>query len=74
MVGAVIPVDGGGDAASRADDWPTPAPEPRRGGGTSGRIRWLSPNSCQRYRSATAASYEGSSSGRPAIVFEHRQV
>jgi NAD(P)-dependent dehydrogenase (short-subunit alcohol dehydrogenase family) len=26
VVGAVIPVDGGGDAASRADDWPAPRP------------------------------------------------
>jgi NAD(P)-dependent dehydrogenase (short-subunit alcohol dehydrogenase family) len=26
VVGAVIPVDGGGDAATRADDWPTPRP------------------------------------------------
>jgi NAD(P)-dependent dehydrogenase (short-subunit alcohol dehydrogenase family) len=26
VVGAVIPVDGGGDAAARADDWPTPRP------------------------------------------------
>jgi len=26
VVGAVLPVDGGGDAATRADDWPTPPP------------------------------------------------
>ena len=26
VVGAVIPVDGGGDAAARADDWPTRRP------------------------------------------------
>lgn len=26
VVGAVIPVDGGGDAAARADDWPSPRP------------------------------------------------
>lgn len=26
LVGAVIPVDGGGDAAARADDWPTARP------------------------------------------------
>jgi NAD(P)-dependent dehydrogenase (short-subunit alcohol dehydrogenase family) len=26
VVGALLPVDGGGDAAARADDWPTPRP------------------------------------------------
>jgi NAD(P)-dependent dehydrogenase (short-subunit alcohol dehydrogenase family) len=26
IVGALLPVDGGGDAATRADDWPTPRP------------------------------------------------
>jgi NAD(P)-dependent dehydrogenase (short-subunit alcohol dehydrogenase family) len=26
VVGAVIPVDGGGDAAARADDWPSARP------------------------------------------------
>jgi NAD(P)-dependent dehydrogenase (short-subunit alcohol dehydrogenase family) len=26
IVGAFVPVDGGGDAAARADDWPTPRP------------------------------------------------
>ena len=67
VVGALLPVDGGGDAAARADDWPTPAPDhnlnafsPRdrslerpisRGKSLwigQGRMRWLSPNSCQR--------------------------
>ena len=26
VVGALLPVDGGGDAAARAEDWPTPRP------------------------------------------------
>jgi NAD(P)-dependent dehydrogenase (short-subunit alcohol dehydrogenase family) len=26
VVGAVVPVDGGGDAAARADDWPSARP------------------------------------------------